>query len=533
MSTMQSAVLSHLNSMGVQDVKVHYNLSPSSYEEFILKDSDNRRSSLGAVAIKTGKFTGRSPKDRYIVKDDYTAKTVDWGNINKGISPEVYEVLQGEIKAFLSAKEIFVHDAFACADRSHQLNIRTVCEKAYSGLFASNMFRDLTDSELETFQPEWTILCAPGFKAKGSHEGLANENFAILNFSKKEIIIGGTGYTGEIKKGIFSVLNYILPTEKNVLSMHCSANVGDKGDAAIFFGLSGTGKTTLSADPDRLLIGDDEHGWSDNGIFNFEGGCYAKTIDLDPKREPQIYGAIKPGALIENVGFVGDSNVVDFSDTSITENTRVSYPLSHIPEAKDDSQSGQPQNVFFLTCDAFGVLPPVSKLTKEQAMYYFISGYTAKVAGTELGVTEPQATFSACFGAPFLPLHPTKYAEMLGNKLDKHNVNIWLINTGWTEGAYGKGHRISLKYTRAIITNALNGNLAKEDFEITPGFNLAIPKRCKDVPTEILNPRNTWADKNAYDHQAEVLITLFQENFQKYAMETSEAIMQAEPRVLV
>jgi len=533
MSTMQNVVLAHLNSIGVHDVKVHHNLSPSAYEEFILKDSDNCRSSLGAVSVKTGKFTGRSPKDRYIVQDDYTDKTVDWGVINKPISQDVFDHLRTEIVDYFSTKEIFVHDAFACADRDYQLNIRTVCEKAYSGLFASNMFRDLSVSELSSFSPEWTILCAPGYKAKDKLDGLLNENFAILHFSKKEIIIGGTGYTGEIKKGIFSVLNFTLPSEKSVLSMHCSANIGQEGDTAIFFGLSGTGKTTLSADPNRLLIGDDEHGWSDNGVFNFEGGCYAKTIDLDPVREPQIYKAIKQGAILENIGFLPNTTDVNFADVSITQNTRVSYPLSHILEAKKDSKGGHPKNVFFLTCDAFGVLPPVSKLTKEQAMYYFISGYTAKVAGTELGVNEPLACFSACFGAPFLPLHPTKYAEMLGDKLEEHNVNIWLINTGWTEGAYGKGHRISLKHTRAIITSALDGSLAKEEYEITDGFNLEIPMNCNNVPSNILNPRKTWADKNAYDEQAELLIELFQKNFEAFEAQTTFEIKNAEPKILV
>ncbi len=533
MSNVQVEILKHLSSIGIENVSMHYNLSPVSYEEEILKDPENKRSDLGAVAIKTGKFTGRSPKDRYVVKDNKTASVVDWGDINQGISTDVFNALKAELVSFLSNRTVFVQDAYACADDNYRLNIRTVAEKAYSGLFASNMFRNLTEKEEENFSPEWTILCAPSYLADTSkYEGLKNENFAILNFTNKEIIIGGTGYTGEIKKGIFSVLNCNLALENNVLPMHCSSNVSKDGESAIFFGLSGTGKTTLSADPQRLLIGDDEHGWSNEGVFNFEGGCYAKTINLSPEGEPQIYNAIKSGALLENIGFVEGSNQIDFSYNGITENTRVSYPLEHIPEAKDDSKAGHPKNIFFLTCDAFGVLPPVSKLTKEQAMYYFISGYTAKIAGTELGITEPQATFSACFGAPFLPLHPTKYAEMLGEKMEEYNTNIWLVNTGWVGGSYGEGHRISLKYTRSIITAALDGSLEKEAYETLEGFELAIPKACNQVPSEMLNPRHLWENKEKYDAKSLYLSKLFVKNFEKYADQTSKEILEAQPKIM-
>jgi len=384
---------------------------------------------------------------------------------------------------------------------------------------------------LKRFTPDWSILCAPGFQADPKVDGTRQENFAIINFSKKCIIIGGTGYTGEIKKGIFSVLNYILPKEHNVLSMHCSANVGKEGDVAIFFGLSGTGKTTLSADPDRKLIGDDEHGWSENGIFNFEGGCYAKTIDLSPEKEPQIYKAIKHRAILENIGFYEGTQTPDFSDSSITQNTRVSYPIDHIDNAVCPSSGGHPKNIFFLTADAFGILPPISKLTPAQAMYYFISGYTAKVAGTEEGVVDPEATFSACFGAPFLPLHATYYAEMLGQKMQQHQTNVWLVNTGWTGGAFGVGKRINLKYTRAMISAALQGALDEVDYVTHEVFGLAMPVSCPGGPSEVLKPRRTWADKAAYDENANELAAAFVKNFRKFQDQASADILAAAPKV--
>jgi phosphoenolpyruvate carboxykinase (ATP) len=395
------------------------------------------------------------------------------------------------------------------------------------------MFLRPTDEEIRNFSPDWHILCIPSFKADPEIDGTRQHNFAILNFTTKIILIGGTGYTGEIKKGIFSALNFILPHDKNVLSMHCSANIGEQGDTAIFFGLSGTGKTTLSSDPNRRLIGDDEHGWSDNTVFNFEGGCYAKTIDLSKDKEPQIYDAIKFGALLENIGFENESSHPDYTDSTITENTRVSYPIDHIENIVVPSIGGTPKNIFFLTADAYGVLPPISKLTTSQAMYHFMSGYTAKVAGTEVGITEPTTTFSAGFGAAFLPLHPAKYAKLLGDKLNDTGINVWLINTGWTGGAYGVGNRMKLSYTRAMITAVLTGKLKDVVYESLPVFELSFPTVCEGVPTELLNPRNTWSDKSAYDLTAANLANKFVKNFEKFASETTEDILAAAPKVLV
>ncbi|MBM3430562.1 MAG: phosphoenolpyruvate carboxykinase (ATP), partial [Bacteroidetes bacterium] len=419
------------------------------------------------------------------------------------------------------------------ADEQYRMNIRVVTELPWSNMFAYNMFLRPSEQELKNFSPDWHILCIPSFKADSAIDGTRQHNFAVLNFTKKMILIGGTGYTGEIKKGIFSALNFILPHEKNVLSMHCSANIGDGGDTAVFFGLSGTGKTTLSSDPNRRLIGDDEHGWSSNSVFNFEGGCYAKTIDLSREKEPQIYDAIKFGALLENIGFENESSTPDYTDGSITENTRVSYPIHHIDNIAVPSIGGAPKNIFFLTADAFGVLPPISKLTTAQAMYHFMSGYTAKVAGTEVGITEPTTTFSAGFGAAFLPLHPAKYAKLLGEKLDGSGINVWLLNTGWSGGSYGVGSRMKLAYTRAMITAALTGKLDAVTYDTLPVFELSFPTSCEGVPSELLNPRNTWEDKAAYDKTAANLASKFVKNFEKFAAETSAEILAAAPKVLV
>ena len=432
---------------------------------------------------------------------------------------------------FENLPELWVRDCYACADPRYKINIRVINEKPWNNLFAYNMFLRPTEEELETFTPDWQILSAPELKLDPVECGTRQHNAAIVSFKHKMILIAGTGYTGETKKGIFTILNYILPHEKNVLSMHCSANMGDDGDTAIFFGLSGTGKTTLSADPNRKLIGDDEHGWTSDNIFNFEGGCYAKTINLTEEKEPEIFNAIRPGALVENITFYPGTNKINFDDASITENTRVSYPLDFISNALEPSIGGLPKNIFFLTCDAFGVLPPVSKLTPGQAMYQFISGYTAKVAGTEAGVTEPKSTFSACFGAPFLPLHPGKYAEMLGQKMQEHKVNVWMINTGWTGGPYGIGNRMKLKYTRAMITAALEGKLNNAEFEMHPVFGMAIPMECPNVPADILNPRNTWTDKTAYDEKAKYLAGLFIKNFEKYKDGVTAEVLAAAPKV--
>ena len=523
-----------LKSIGLKNLgDVYWNLEPAELIEHVIVNGQGVFANSGALAIETGEFTGRSPKDKFCVKDAKTEGTVWWGDVNIPISGENFERLREKMIAYLMGRDVYVKDAYACADPTYKLNLRVVAELPYSALFAGNMFLRPTHAELENFQAEWHIICAPGFQADGAKDGTRQHNFAALDFSKKTILIGGTGYTGEIKKGIFTVLNYVLPQEKNVLSMHCSANIGPAGDTAVFFGLSGTGKTTLSADPERALIGDDEHGWSDKGVFNFEGGCYAKCIDLTKEKEPQIWDAIKFGSILENIVFKEGTTEVDFANGSKTENTRVSYPIDYINGIAVPSVGGHPTNIFFLTCDAYGVLPPISKLSPGQAMYHFISGYTAKVAGTEAGVTEPQSTFSACFGKAFLPLHPTKYADMLGEKMKKHNVRIWLVNTGWSGGAYGTGERMKLKYTRAMISAALRGELDKVDYKEHPVFGMSMPVSCPNVPVEILDPRSTWKDKAAYDATADKLAKQFNDNFNKYKEGASAEILAAAPKVAV
>lgn len=512
--------------------EIHYQLSPEELSEQTIIRGQGKLNSTGALCINTGEFTGRSPADKFLVKDAITENTVHWNNFNIAIEEKYFLQLREKLLNHLNNQpEIWVRDAYACADDSYKLTIRVINENPWSNLFANNMFLRPTEESLENFTPDWHIIQAPSFKANPLVDGTRQHNFAIASFTHKTIIIGGTGYTGEMKKGIFTILNYILPQQKNVLSMHCSANMGNEGDVAVFFGLSGTGKTTLSADPNRKLIGDDEHGWTNNSIFNFEGGCYAKVIDLSEDKEPEIYHAIKPGALVENVGFYDGTNEINFADKRITENTRVSYPLHFISNSLEPSIGGLPKNIFFLTCDAYGVLPPISKLTTGQAMYQFISGYTARVAGTEAGVTEPKATFSACFGAPFLPLHPGQYAKMLGEKMNEHKVNVWMINTGWSGGSYGVGNRIKLKYTRAMITAALNGNLESVEFDTHPIFGMLMPKTCPNVPKEILHPRYTWTDRTAYDATAKKLASMFVANFEKYANGVSAEILAAAPKV--
>ncbi len=510
---------------------IHYQSTPEELVQDTLRMGDGILSDTGALVIKTGEFTGRSPNDKFTVKDEITESTVHWNNFNIPIEEAYYHVIYKKMMKYLDElPEVWVRDCYACADERYRLNIRVITEKPWTNLFAYNMFLRPEEEELDTFKPEWHVICAPGLLLNPEECGTRQHNAAVVSFKHKTILIAGSGYTGETKKGIFTILNYILPQEKGVLSMHCSANMGEDGDTAIFFGLSGTGKTTLSADPARKLIGDDEHGWTEDGVFNFEGGCYAKLIGLTEEKEPQIFGAIRHGALVENTMFYPGTNKIDFEECAITENTRVSYPLHYISNALEPSIGHIPENIFFLTCDAFGVLPPISKLTKGQAMYQFISGYTAKVAGTELGVTEPKPTFSACFGAPFLPLHPGKYAQMLGEKMEKHHVNVWLINTGWTGGPYGEGHRMKLQYTRAMITAALEGKLHEVETEDDPVFGFAIPKEVPGVPTEVLDPRNTWANKEAYDEKAKYLAGLFVKNFEKYADGVSEEIRAAAPK---
>ncbi|QNM86502.1 phosphoenolpyruvate carboxykinase (ATP) [Polaribacter pectinis] len=523
---------SDLGVYGIKNVTTKWNLPPEELQRITVEKGMGRETKNGTLAINTGKFTGRSPQDRFIVKDEYTADKVWWGKTNKPISSENFNKLQINVQEYLSNRELYVRDGYVCADPTYKTNIRTITEFPWSNLFVYNMFLRPSEEEQKVFDEDWLILCAPGYvcedpKAYGIRQG----NFSIINFTKKIALIGGSAYTGEMKKGIFSALNLILPIERNVLPMHCSANVGENGDTAIFFGLSGTGKTTLSADPNRKLIGDDEHGWTaENNIFNFEGGCYAKVIDLTEEKEPDIFRAIKPGALLENVVF-NDNNDVDYMSGEITQNTRVSYPIYHIDNIQEPSFAGNPKNIFFLTCDAFGVLPPVSKLTPGQAAYHFISGYTAKVAGTEAGITEPVPSFSACFGEPFMPLHPTKYAEMLSKKMTDAGVNVWLINTGWSGGPHGIGSRIKLKYTRAMITEILNGSLDNVEFEQHPIFGLFMPKYCPNVPTEMLDPMNTWLQKGAYISKAIHLAHFFHLNFEKFANEASEQIIEGGPLI--
>jgi phosphoenolpyruvate carboxykinase (ATP) len=509
---------------------IHYQLSADELIQQTLYNDQGELNDTGALVIKTGEFTGRSPEDKFIVKDSITENTVNWNNFNHPIDERYFHQLKKKMLNYLGSKdEVWVRDGYACADTDYQLNVRVINENAWSNLFAYNMFLRPTENELDEFEPDWQIIQAPGFKADLASDGTRQHNFTIVSFKHKTILIGGTGYTGEIKKGIFTILNYILPLSKGVLSMHCSANIGEEEDPAIFFGLSGTGKTTLSADINRKLIGDDEHGWATDYIFNFEGGCYAKVIDLNAEKEPGIFNAIRHGALVENTTFIEGTDHIDFKSKKITENTRVSYPLNFISNALEPSVACNPKNIFFLTCDAYGVLPPISKLTPGQAMYQFISGYTAKVAGTEAGVTEPKSTFSACFGAPFLPLHPGFYAEMLGKKLKELNVTVWLVNTGWSGGSYGVGSRIKLSYTRAMITAALGGKLNEGKFEKHPVFGVMIPTVCPGVPNEILNARNTWKDKDGYDMKAKDLAKQFVENFKKYAGCVCEEILAAAP----
>ena len=521
-----------LHQYGINASKVNYQLTSQELHEETLAKGMGKESSTGAIAVNTGEFTGRSPKDRFIVKDKFTEDRVWWGNINIPFDAAKFDALYDRVTAYLENKEVYARDCYACADVNYRLNIRVINEYPWSNMFSLNMFLRPSEEELVGFNPDWIIVNAPGFMAVPERDGTRQHNFAILNFTKKIALIGGTGYTGEIKKGIFSALNFLLPVFQNTLPMHCSANVGVEGDTTIFFGLSGTGKTTLSADPDRKLIGDDEHGWTaENTVFNFEGGCYAKAINLSEENEPDIYRAIKPGAILENI-IMDEKGEVDFSDISITPNTRVSYPIYHIDNIQVPSIGHNPKNIFFLTADAFGVLPPISKLTPGQAAYHFISGYTAKVAGTEAGINEPLPSFSACFGAPFMPLHPTKYAEMLSAKMQDSGVNVWLVNTGWTGGPYGIGTRMKLQYTRAMITAAMNGSLEaanKDNYHIHSIFGVQQPRVCPNVPTDVLSPRTTWKNDDGYYETAHKLANSFKENFKKFEEYANEEIMAGAP----
>lgn len=500
----------------VKGSNVHVQLSVPQLVEKVLSRKEGVLTSSGAVRAQTGKYTGRSPKDKYIVKEPSTKDKIDWGPVNQPISPEVFDKLYHKVIRYLKEQEeIFVFKGFAGADLSHRLPIQVINEYAWHNLFAHQLFIRPTEEELAGHQAEFTILSAPNFKADPEVDGTRSETFIIISFERKVILIGGTEYAGEMKKSIFSIMNYLLP-ESGVLSMHCSANVGFEGDVALFFGLSGTGKTTLSTDPNRRLIGDDEHGWSSTGVFNIEGGCYAKCIGLSKEKEPQIYHAIRFGSVLENVVLDENTRIPDYNDSSLTENTRAAYPIDAIDNIVVPSIAGHPNTIIFLTADAFGVLPPISKLTKEQAMYHFLSGYTSKLAGTERGVTSPEATFSTCFGAPFLPLPATRYAEMLGEKIDEHNVQVYLVNTGWTGGEYGVGSRMKLSYTRAMVQAALEGELANTETQKDEIFGLEIPLHVPGVPDEVLLPKKTWQDEKAYEEKALELAARFRENFKKF-----------------
>ncbi len=507
---------------------VHWNLTSAELVELSLRRNEGLLTENGALRVTTGKYTGRSPNDKFIVDSLFVHNDIAWGS-NKPFTEQQFEHLYNRMLAYMENRELFVFDGFAGADERYHTSVRFINEFAWQNLFIHQLFvrQEVINQD---FKPDFHICCMPGFRAVPDIDGTNSEAFIVINFERKMILIGGTHYAGEMKKSIFSVMNYLLP-RRGILSMHCSANMGHNGETALFFGLSGTGKTTLSADPKRQLIGDDEHGWSDHGIFNIEGGCYAKCIGLRHETEPQIWEAIKFGAVLENVVVDGNNRIVNFDDPSITENTRVAYPVGFIPNALIPGLGEHPKTVVFLTADAFGVLPPISKLNKEQAMYHFLSGYTSKLAGTELGITQPEATFSACFGAPFLPLSPLIYAKLLGEKLEKHNTNVFLINTGWSGGPYGVGRRMKLAYTRAMVTAAIEGQLNEVEYELDSIFNVYIPTECPEVPQELLNPIHTWQDKDAYLYKAKELAWLFNQNILKFGNSIPAEVISAGPNI--
>lgn len=519
-----------LSQYGLRNLNsVFWNIPTARLYEKILTRREGRLSHLGPLVVRTGHHTGRSANDKFIVREASTEDKIWWGAINTPMSEECFDRLHQRMVQHLELQDLFVQDCFAGADRQYRLPVRIITQYGWHSLFARNMFIQPVEDELKGHAPEFTVIDAPGFHASPSIDGTNSETFIIINFKQKMVLIGGTSYAGEIKKSIFSVMNYLLP-EKGVLSMHCSANIGQDKKTALFFGLSGTGKTTLSADASRVLIGDDEHGWSENGIFNIEGGCYAKLINLSPAGEPEIFSTTQRfGTVLENVAMDAKSRRIDLDDDTFTENTRASYHISSIPNASESGLGGHPKSIIFLSADAFGVLPPIAKLTTNQAMYHFLSGYTAKVAGTERGITEPSPAFSACYGAPFMPQHPMRYAELLGEKLVRHNVQVWLINTGWSGGPYGVGKRISLANTRAMVNAALDGRLCDISTRQEPFFGLHVPVSCPGVPDEILSPRTTWAKAAEYDSQAQKLAALFRKNFQKFSEETSAEILAAGP----
>jgi len=518
-----------LRNEGIRTDRIRWNLSTAALYEEAIRRGEASIAANGPLACRTGQHTGRSPNDKFVVREPASEANVAWGKVNRPMSPEQFDRLHADFIASLTGKELFVLDCYAGADPTYRLPVRVINEYAWHNLFCRNLFIDDPAAEAAA-SPEFTVIDVPSFKADPARHGTNSEVVIALSFSKKLVLIGGTSYAGEMKKSIFTVLNYLLPL-RDVMSMHCSANIGKGGDVALFFGLSGTGKTTLSSDPERELIGDDEHGWSDRGVFNFEGGCYAKTIRLSAEAEPEIYSTTRRfGTVLENVVFDPRTRELNLDDDRWTENTRAAYPIAFIDNATATGQGGHPANVIMLTADAFGVLPPISRLTPSAAMYHFLSGYTAKVAGTEKGVTEPKATFSTCFGAPFLPLAPSRYAEMLGKKIAKYHARVWLVNTGWTGGPYGVGKRMKIAYTRAMIRAVLNGSLDKAPFTQDPIFRLEIPSTCPDVPAEVLNPRNTWADSAAYDKQAAALARMFVDNFKTFESTVSADVIAAGPR---
>jgi phosphoenolpyruvate carboxykinase (ATP) len=506
---------------------VHFNLAAAPLVEHAIRLGEGQLAANGAMVATTGKKTGRSPKDKFVVKDALTANKVAWGAVNQPFDADKFDALYARVMEYLDERELFVQDLFCGADTNYRLPVRFVNEFAWHNLFVRQLFIRPSAEELKTHKAEFTVIAAPGFKADPRRDGTTSEAFVILNFTERVVLIGGGAYAGEMKKSIFSIMNFLMPP-RNVFPMHCSSNVGHDGVTALFFGLSGTGKTTLSADPSRNLIGDDEHGWSSDGIFNFEGGCYAKCIKLSQKNEPQIWNALRFGSVLENVVLDSNTREPNYADDSLTENTRAAYPVDFIENCVIPGVGGHPKNVVFLTADAFGVLPPVAKLTPEQAMFHFMSGYTAKVAGTEAGVKEPQATFSTCFGAPFLPLPPKVYAEMLGRRLREHDAECWLVNTGWQGGPYGVGKRMDIPYTRAMVDGAVEGTLAQVEFEVEPAFGLTIPKTCPGVPSNRLSPRNAWADKAAYDRAAADLCARFAKNFEQF--DAPEEVRAAGPK---
>jgi phosphoenolpyruvate carboxykinase (ATP) len=532
MSTIQAGRARGLEEQGIQTSRpIHWNLSTAALYEHAIRRGEARLAADGPIVCNTGAHTGRSPNDKFFVKEPSSEAHIAWGKVNKGIELSQFDTLKRDMIAHLAGQELYVQDLYAGADPKYRLQVRFIQELAWQNLFVRNLFIVPPAEDLAEFTPQFTVITAPSFKAEPERHGTRSDVAIVVNLGTREVLIAGTSYAGENKKSIFTVLNYLLPLQ-GVLSMHCSANIGAGGDTALFFGLSGTGKTTLSSDPERRLIGDDEHGWSDNGVFNFEGGCYAKMIRLSAKAEPQIYATTRRfGTVLENVMMNSEDRSLDLDDASLTENTRGAYPIDFIDNAVPSGMGGHPENIVMLTADAFGVLPPIARLSAEGAMYHFLSGYTAKVAGTEKGVKDPSATFSTCFGAPFLPLNPNVYARGLGERIARHQSRVWLVNTGWTGGAFGVGQRMSIGHTRAMISAALSGALDKVEYHKHPVFNLDMPASCPDVPSEVLDPRSTWQDKAAYDAQAKKLATMFVDNFKTFEGTVDAAVVQAGPRL--